>query len=174
MLNHFLKVVLLFLLFYSCHSSSEAPKEYPRMIGDISHDPAIDTTDFKLCYGDQIAVQYYAMTKVLGAKPFLNEQKEVQTIFEANYNSKIAMKESGLLRIRFLVNCQGVPGRFRMIGMDENYQSKTFDKSITNQILSISQHKIKWKPFVSDKLNRDYYMYLIFKIDQGKIIEILP
>lgn len=144
------------------------------MIGDISFDVEIDTAEFNLCSDDSMAVQYYAFTKVVGTKPYLNEKYDVQKVFETNYNPKIAKKETGLLRIRFIVNCQGKSGRYRMLGMNENYKEIKFDESITNQILSITKNLINWKPFITDSSRRDYYMYLIFKIEKGKIIEILP
>ena len=117
-------------------------------------------------------------SKILSDKLNLNvtgwEKYEVEKIFEKNYNHKIVKKESGNIRIRFLVNCKGVSGRYRIIGMDKNYKEKHFDTSITNQLLSITQRLVKWKPFIKNNIQRDYYQYLIFKIEKGELIEILP
>ena len=174
MIKYLLSFTILVTLLNSCQVSNNIPKEYPRMIGDISYDAAIDTADFNLCNDGNWAVQYYAFTSKTGEKPYLQEKYELQNIFDKNYNPTIAKKESGLLRIRFIVNCEGESGRFRMIGMDENYKEKEFDPSITNQLLLITKDQIKWKSFKTSSLSRDYYMYLIFKIENGKIIEILP
>lgn len=174
MIKPLLKLATLITILSSCQATSNTTKEYPRMIGDISYDATIDTSQFTLCNDDKWAVQYYAFTTSTGEKPYLYEKYHLQKIFEDNYNPETAQKESGLLRIRFIVNCEGESGRFRMIGMDENYKEKEFDTSITNQLLSITQHQLKWKPFKTSSIERDYYMYLIFKIEKGKIIEILP
>ena len=63
--------------------------------------------------------------------------------------------------------------------MDEKYQEKVFDKLITNQLLLISKSLKGWIPknFTSktnEVFNYDYYQYLIFKIKDGQITEILP
>lgn len=166
--------MLFSVLISSCQTSTNAAKVYPRMIGDIAFDEKIDTAEFTLCHDESLAVQYYAYTKMVVAKPHANEKYELQKIFKENYNPEIAKKESGLLRIRFLVNCEGKSGRFRMTGMDEDYKEKEFDVSISDQLLSITKNFVKWKPFKTDKAQRDYYMYLIFKLEKGRIIEILP
>ncbi|MFT6960747.1 MAG: hypothetical protein ACJAWV_000447 [Flammeovirgaceae bacterium] len=127
-----------------------------------------------ICNDESLAVQYYAFTKVLGEKPYVGEKYELQKIFNEKYNSEIVKKESGLLRIRFMVNCESKSGRFRMIGMGENYKEKEFDTSITDQLLSITENSVKWKPFKTNNAQRDYYMYLIFKLEKGIITEILP
>ncbi len=165
---------ILFTTLNSCQNSSNTVEEYPRMIGDISYDETIDNPNFKLCYNDSLAVQYYALTKVLGGKPYENEKYQVQKIFDEQYHHEKVKKESGLLRIRFIVNCQGISGRFRVIGMDEMYKEKEFDSSIVNQLLRITQNQIKWKSLKAVNVERDYYMYLTFKIEFGEIIEILP
>jgi hypothetical protein len=165
---------LLIQIFNSCNTTKNVSKEYPRMIGDIAFDEKIDSTEFKLCNNDSLVVQYYAFTKIVGGKTYLDEKYEVEKIFEKNYNHKIVKKESGNIRIRFLVNCKGVSGRYRIIGMDKNYKEKHFDTSITNQLLSITQRLVKWKPFIKNNIQRDYYQYLIFKIEKGELIEILP
>lgn len=174
MIKYWIKITLLLVMFSSCQTSSNISKNYPRMIGDISSDEIIDTSEFNLCNDENLAVQYYAYTKILGEKPYVNEKYELQKIFNENYNSEIVKKESGLLRLRFMINCEGKSGRFRMIGVDGNYKEIEFDTSITNQLLSITKHLVKWKPFKTSNSQRDYYMYLIFKLKKGEIIEILP
>ena len=63
--------------------------------------------------------------------------------------------------------------------MDENYQEKVFDQSITNQLLEITKNLKGWIPknFTSktnEVFSYDYYQYLIFKMKDGQISEILP
>jgi len=79
-----------------------------------------------------------------------------------------------LIRIRFIVNCAGDTGRFRILGMDKDYKQKEFSPSITDQILSITKSLTGWKTKTSNGETYDYYQYLIFKIDKGQIKEILP
>lgn len=79
-----------------------------------------------------------------------------------------------MIRIRFIVNCEGKTGRFRVIGMNKNYQEKTFDKAITDQLLEITQHLDGWQLLPNAEEPRDYYQYLLFKMNKGTIVEILP
>lgn len=175
-IKHILFIAVMMIVLEACSNSGRPslPTTYPRMIGDIAYDESIDSADVALCNDEDIAVQYYFYTNLKGKYPYLNDKHEVISIFRKHYDASQATKESGLIRIRFLVNCHGAAGRYRVIGMDEDYKSKEFDLSITNQLLSITKEKLKWAPFVSEGNEVDYYMYLIFKIEQGKIKEILP
>lgn len=167
---------LSFLFFYliSCGQETTSFKnEYPpRHIGDIEFDPKLDNPDFKLCYPEHID-QYIG-------EDFLYEGEKIALEKEIldNYRTEIAKKESGMIRVRFIVNCKGETDRFRILGADKNYKEKEFDKSITNQILQITKNLKGWKImyYRNEKLELpiDYYQYLIFKIENGKIVKILP
>lgn len=159
-----------------CQTVAEAPtkKEYPRMIGDIGYDAKMDTTDFQLCNDEKFAVQYYAYTSTFNEVTYHQGKYETHKIFAANYTSIDLPSESGLVRVRFLVNCRGETGRFRVMGMDKNYQPKAFPVAITNQLITIIKNYLEWNPFKTAQSARDYYQYLIFKIDKGQIIDILP
>jgi len=140
------------------------------MIGDILYDANQDDPDFKLCNGDKMAIQYYA----LGEKTYDGEKITIERIFKSEFNPTIVKKESGLVRIRFMVNCNGESGRFRLLAIDQNYQAKTFDNKLTDQLMHITKNLKGWKGFTRKGIGRDYYQYLIFKIKDGNIIEIMP
>ncbi|HKK38289.1 MAG TPA: hypothetical protein VJ949_02605, partial [Cryomorphaceae bacterium] len=82
--------------------------------------------------------------------------------------------ESGWVRIRFVVNCRGESGRFRMICSDEHYESREFDARITDQLMAITKSLDGWKPLPDSENPDEYYQYLVFKIENGDLIEILP
>ncbi|MEM6379332.1 MAG: hypothetical protein AAF705_14075, partial [Bacteroidota bacterium] len=152
--------LFLLLVLCACQSGTTAQSDYPRMIGDISFDANLDNPAFKLCSGEKNAIQYYGLPE----KPYIGEKPALEKHFYDQYQSDRATKESGLIRIRFLVNCEGKAGRFRLIGMDQDYQEKSFDPSITNQLLQLTQSIPKWNSFSNAKRGIDYYNYLIFKI----------
>ncbi|SMC56786.1 hypothetical protein [Moheibacter sediminis] len=169
--------VLIFIILFqiSCAQESNSFKnEYPnRHIGDIEFDSKLDNPDFKLCYPENV-FQYFNWGDGL---EFEEEKIKIDNIFSEKYNPKSAKKESGSIRIRFIVNCKGETDRFRIIGSDENYQEKEFDKSITDQLLSIIKSLNGWKlKYFRENENQpiDYYQYLIFKIENGQIVKILP
>lgn len=170
----FLAIITLISVAFNKCKEAPSTSGYPRMIGDIAFDPEIDDPDFLLCRSENYTVQYYAYTNHEGDYPYINEKRELEEIFNKKYDPQMAAKESGLIRIRFVVNCKGEADRYRIISMDNNYKPKKFDKSITDQLLTITKSDLRWKSFDTEKLKRDYYMYLIFKIDNGNIIEIMP
>ena len=78
----------------------------------------------------------------------------------------MASKQSGLLRIRFVVNCKGETDRFRLMGMDENFQPMDFETEISHQILDLTKKMEGWLPIEMEEMDNmtlDYYQYLIFK-----------
>lgn len=166
---------LLFLIcILSCGQERNLSKnEYPpRHIGDIEFDEKLDNPDFELCKPEKI-IQYFSVGQGL---LYEGEQIALEKEFAEKYNSEIVKKESGWIRIRFIVNCHGKTDRFRVLESDENYKEKEFDKSITSQLLQITKELKNWRGLYiqESKEGWDYYQYLIFKIKDGKIEKILP
>ena len=141
-----------------------------RWVGDIEHDSQVDTTAFKLCNGDKKVLQYFNFGVGL---QYNGEKKAIKDQFFDNYKP-VDTNQSGWIRIRFIVNCEGETGRFRVIGADMNYQQLDFDMRITNQLMAITKRLQDWRVLSLEQDPLDYYQYLIFKIDKGKIVEILP
>ncbi len=160
---------LLFSLQSFCQSNDQIPKYYGS-IGDIKIDPERDDKDFHACYENYI-FQYFNNG---GGLEFEGEKIAIDHFFFKNYNPENTPKETGLIRIRFIVNCKGESGRFRILGMDPDYHEKTFDASITNQLLDICKNLKGWKTKTMHGHIVDYYQYLIFKIENGQLKEILP
>jgi len=97
----------------------------------------------------------------------------VQT-FSSQFKADPKIKDSGMIRIRFMVNCKGQTGRFRMISSGYDYKEKQFNKKITTQLMTITKSLTGWKILTDKKVPKDYYQYLLFKITDGQIKEILP
>ena len=171
------KPLLLFsflpFLLFSCKTEKQADSEneYLRWVGDIQHNKTTDKPDFKICNGDEQILQYFN----LGAGPLYPEEKSaLLEIFETHYEPVKGTGQSGLIRIRFVVNCEGKAGRFRIIQADNDYNEIEFDKRITSQLLEITKGIEAWKVMYWRENPADYYFYLIFKINDGQITEILP
>lgn len=83
-------------------------------------------------------------------------------------------KESGIIRIRFVVNCVGKTGRFEILELDNDYKEIKFNSNIPQQLLSICRNLNEWCPgFVSEN-SVDSYKFLTFKIKDSEIVEIFP
>jgi len=130
----------------------------------------LDDTNFELC-NEKNAKQYHNLNEEM---LYEGEKNALVNTFNTQFKSNDTISESGMIRIRFLINCKGETGRFRLVEAGYDYKEKQFDPYITDQLIKITKSLKGWK-ILSDKFGpKDYYQYLIFKIDAGKITEILP
>ncbi|MBP2831166.1 hypothetical protein J8281_03110 [Aquimarina sp. U1-2] len=176
MKNYIFTLVIICIYLTNCTSKKEKTKEKTKennssyeVVDEISFDETKDDPNFKVC--NNYIFQYFNNSDGLvyeGEKPMLDK------LFFDKYNSEIVEKQSGLIRIRFIVNCKAETGRFRLLGMDNNYQEKVFDENITSQLLNITKDLRGWGVQTYKDMNIDYYQYIIFVIENGKITKILP
>lgn len=167
---YYLGCIILFLQITACSPESAPPTKYLRWVGDISHDPKIDKKNFQLCTPKAIK-QYHNFSFGFLYK---GEKIALENEIRSQYNEQHTANQSGWLRIRFVVNCHGETDRFRIIGMDNNKEAFTFDQSISEQLLSICKNLKGWLILPDNDAPQDYYIYLTFKLDNGKIKAILP
>jgi hypothetical protein len=165
-----LKFLLLIPLISFGQEKSKTKSEYPNYVGDIEFNSEIDNIDFELCNSKDI-YQYFNIGDGL---VYEGEKLAIEKEFAEKYKSEIIKNETGLIRINFVVNCKGKTDRFRLISMGENYKEKVFVKSITEQLMSITKNLKGWKGKKYEEREIDYYQYLIFKIENGQLKEILP
>jgi hypothetical protein len=163
-----LKFLLFIPLISFGQEKSETKSEYPNYVGDIEFNSEIDNKDFELCNSKHI-YQYFNIGDGL---IYEGEKLAIEKEFTEKYKSEIIKNETGLIRINFVVNCKGKTDRFRLISMAENYKEKIFVKSITEQLMSITKNLKGWEGKKYKEI--DYYQYLIFKIENGQLKQILP
>ena len=163
-------ICLLIPIFSFSQEENKIKSIYSNMIGDIEYNKDIDKKNFKLCYEKHI-FQYFNNSNGL---EYNSEKLSIEKEFYTKYKSEILTGVTGLIRIRFVVNCKGETDRFRLISSDENYSEKTFPTSITQQLLTISKNLNGWKIKTHKDKEIDYYQHLIFKIENGQLKEILP
>lgn len=168
-------LLILSILTISCNIEKDSinnnKTEYLRWVGDIEYDPLKDNDGFTICNGDDKVLQYFNLGKgpiYKGEKPALLRN------FENKYKPVPGKNQSGLIRIRFIVNCKGQAGRFQVLQSDLNFKETEFDKKVVSQLTEITEDIESWVILQSDNQPVDYYYYLIFKIIDGQIIEILP
>lgn len=162
-------LLLIPLLFYSQEVNTKSI--YPNFIGDIAFNQELDDPNFKICFEKHI-YQYFNFGKALEYK---GEKFAIEKVFKEKFEPENGNNETGLIRINFVVNCLGKTDRFRIISMDENYNEKVFSTAITQQLLAITKTLDGWgiKKY-NNGIPIDYYQYLLFKIENGKLTEIMP
>lgn len=163
-----ISILFLIPLLINCQSEKTAVSKYPANVGDLEFDIKQDG-DFKKCSENE-SYQYYNDSKGFQIEGEKNKIiQEVQKLkFKENKNS------NGYLTIRFVVNCKGETGIFRMQQMDSEYKAYKFDEALSSQILNFTKNLTGWIPKEIDGIKRDYYQYLTYKIVHGQVSEILP
>lgn len=166
------KIIISILLtaICSCAQPSEDDNRNLREVGDIYFDEKFDDPNFKVCDESSI-FQYYNFGNGL---PYKGEKAGINQHFTHGFKAKFIKGESGFLTIRFIVNCEGKTGRFRIEGMDYDYKEKQISKNIVDKLLQLTKELDGWKIGDNGTNKLDYYQYLTFKLENGKLIEIMP
>lgn len=169
---NFYIVILFALSWVICNGQNTRPSQshYAGNVGDIAFDKKMDDANFRVC-NENKALQYYNLPNGF---PFEGEKVRLIEIFEGAFRNKRFENKSGYITIRFIVNCEGSTGRFRIQEMDSKYQPTTFDKNLVNQLLQTTRSLRGWQTANNGIENVDYYQYLTFKIAKGELTEILP
>lgn len=163
-------ILILFTILFSCKVQDTIESDtIENVVGEIFHDPIADG-NFEICGAQNQIIQYYAFDK----KAFKEEKAALIQYFKGKYIPILNEKKSGLIRIRFIVNCKGVAGRFRILSMNSDYEEIEFSNDVTGQLLNLTKNFNGWKAMQAGGDFRDYYQYLIFKIKDGELIEIMP
>lgn len=167
-----IRLSLLLLIFSTRGFSQPVPasSHYPDYVGDIAFDSTRDNKDINPC----IPVRVFQYFNDGNGMEYEGEKPAIERVFAVQYQCPMLPGETGLIRIRFLVTCKGQTDRYRLIAMNEAYAEKSFDPRITNQLMAITQSLKGWKIKKIRGFAVDYYQYVIFKIENGQLKEILP
>jgi len=142
---------------------------FPLNTGDIAFNAAIDDPSFTICNPKEV-FQYYNTTAY-----YKQHKREIEHYFKSRYQpSAQTAGETGYLTIRFIINCSGQTGRFRVYELDANYQPAKFDTGITSQLLKLTKELRGWQPAVYKNTIYDSYQYITFKLKKGAIACVLP
>ena len=167
---------VLFLLFLipllsNCQTEKATISKYPAHVGNIEFDQNIDDPNFKRCIiDDQYAYQYYN-----DSKGFQYKGEKLAIIEKLNKSNILSDKNSnGYITVKFLVNCQGKTGLFRVQQINNDYQEVDLDNQLKDKLLTFTKSLDGWMSKEIDGKKIDYYQYVTYKIVDGKISEILP
>jgi hypothetical protein len=164
-----LLIIFILTTIYSCRQKLENKANYPKHVGDIAFDEKIDDPNFKVCDEYRIA-QYFNFHEGIRYK---GEKVKINEHFKEGFKEEESIHDNGYVTIQFIVNCEGKTGMFRVQGMDFDCKEKEFDKTLTDQLLILTKKLDGW--IVDYKENTfDYHQYLAFKLENGKLTEIMP
>ena len=151
----------------SCNTATQKDESL-RHIGLIEYDSKIDTLSFEVCHVYLIKPYFHHLdVGYAGEKPAM--VRKYQTLYKS-YNKQ----ENGFITIRFIVNCKGEAGRFRLIQMDENYKLKNFSDELVMQLYEITRSLEEWDVLQIDNKSYEYVRDITFKSYNGEIKDIMP
>jgi len=126
---------------------------------------------FKLCDSlltDKWKPQYYSFKiKYPLSSENLTEEVNKSLIYQPK-------QINGFVTIRFVVNCKGQTGNFEVYQIDNSYQQINFEEKYIEQLLTFVKTLENWKIGTYESRKFDYYAYFTFKIEYGKVTEIVP
>lgn len=142
---------------------------FPLNTGDIAFNAALDDSSFIVC-DPNVVFQYYNTVSY-----YKQHKREIEQYFKQNYHQPAKTAEqTGYITIRFIINCSGITGRFRMSELDDNYQPYKFDASISSQVMKLTKGLTNWQPAEYKNKIYDSYQYITFKFKKGAIECVLP
>ena len=95
-------------------------------------------------------------------------------IFE-NYENK-GYTDDGYLNLRFYINEKGSVFKYEVNELNLNLEQNDLNDGLVNQLVSLSLRDENWHAFHHghDHESYNYYMYLLFRIENGNIKAIIP
>jgi hypothetical protein len=164
-----LKCLFILLIFplSVCAQTAEVHKD-KIMVSYIEFDPSLDDSAFKICNDTLVYPYFYISISYKGGK------RAIWNYIESNYKTLEGNTESGYITLRFIINCKGETGRFRMEQLSKDYQPYKFDDDISQQLLGLVKEMKEWQPAKHKEVVFDTIFYLTFKIENGKPVDLLP
>ena len=91
---------------------------------------------------------------------------------QSNYINK-GYKDNGFLNFRFLIDCNGHIGDIETNQLNTDFEYTALSPGLVEQLYELSFRKEHWNQLAHQEA-RDMYMYLIYKIENGEVAEIIP
>ena len=134
-----------------------------------------DQSDFQLCNRHLYLNlgshhYYYKGTELFGGHYAIRKNLDAKYISRPN-------GFSGVIRIRFIVNCEGKTGQFETIALDESYNVVDDLPKEALSLMEITRELGPWKPGTSDDMGLekiDTYIFIAYKLKNGEVVDILP
>ena len=136
-------------------------------VGDIAFNSELDNPSFNLCNDGYIGQDYASY----GANYYGGKKAIKKHIFKYLQHQDL-FRGSGLITFRFVVNCKGETGYYRVKSIDEDLQETEFDPQQLQKLEAAIAQLEDWQPGKWQDEKFDSYYQITFKIENGKITDI--
>lgn len=150
-------------------------EKFTKRVAYIDLETAQLTENFEICDSSYI-VDYYNYAKgdtVNRVTSYIHGKNGLRNDVLSQYQNR-NYSDSGYLNFRFIVNCKGEAGAYIIHQNDLDLNPKQFDSDLVQQLFEITTSFKQWHPNYMRGANRDSYMYISYRIEDGEITEILP
>lgn len=161
--------ILVALFYYQYQGKYQIDSEkYAHNVGYIDPSNAIQfNDDFKLCGKGRLTGYYHSAAPKIYKGTKLNFREFILS----NFDNK-GFTDSGMLNLRFHINCNGQVGNMEVNELDNDFEKSSLTEELVEQLIILVSQSKNWETFAGEDYN--YYMYLNFKIEDGNITEIVP
>lgn len=143
--------------------------KYPHEIGYINPKTSEFSEGFELCDSSLKPFGYYHSARGI----FNGGKYQFRKTISEKYKNN-GYTDSGFLNLRFHLNCHGEVGNVEVNELNTDYEITDLNDDLVNQLVKLSIVKENWVPKEQEGKSYDSYMYLIFKIKDGEVLDILP
>lgn len=144
-------------------------KTYPRPVGYIETSTSLLNDVYDLCDANTI----YGLHSPRHLEVYEGSKARFRESILNSFNDTI-YSDSGYVTFRFIINCKGQPGWFEILQTNLDYEEAVLEKNLINHLLEITKKPENWAVRTLKSEAIDYYMYITYRIKNGKIAEILP
>lgn len=139
--------------------------QFTNRVGDLSFNKNDDNSTFKVCDDKRITQYYSTKSNYQGGKKAI--KREIWKITE-----QLTFKNSGFITFRFIINCNGEIGRFRVKTIDNELKENNFETQKVETLQTTIENLKKWNAGTWHDETLDSYFVLNFKVEKGKITDI--
>jgi hypothetical protein len=129
------------------------------------------TTDFELEYGSPLPY-YYSV----GGKYPKNSSTLLKEVKEFGKKQNHTYSGSGYITFRFVVDTTGsMKNKVKVMQTNDDYKAQLFDRGLVNELFAYLYTLNKW-PVARYRTGEalEYISFIMFKLKNGKVINIIP
>lgn len=161
--------VFLYGYFYIKKAYNTENKPFKNYVGYIDQSKALLNNTYKLCNEGRIYHTYSSAS----LKAYKGSKKNFRDTLNKEFNTN-SYTDSGYLNFRFFVNCEGNSGWFEVIEMDLDLKEKSMNSKLVDELFRFTSNPNRWNIISYDNHPQNYYMYVSYRIENGKVTEIIP
>lgn len=123
----------------------------------------------ELCGLGVLKPYYFTGLEYEGGTPAIRQK------FENKYIPITTGENSGIVKVRFDVNCRGETGNFEAETYNLSYKKTALNDSISNQVISIVKELDAWIPGTNEENEPvNSFRFVAVRFKKGIITQILP